>query len=107
MPNDNNSSNDNNNIDNIIREIYETLESRRDNPIDSYTSNIMKNSDKLAEDKILEKIGEETAEVLIASKNNENLIHESVDLIFHTLLLLVYKKIPLDELLEEFKKRHK
>jgi len=100
-------SNDNNNIDKIIREIYETLESRRDNPIDSYTSNIMKNSDKLAEDKILEKIGEETAEVLIASKNNENLIHESADLIFHTLLLLVYKKIPLDELLYEFEKRHK
>ena len=105
MSNDN--SNDNNDIDSIIREIYETLESRRDNPIDSYTSNIMKDSDKLAEDKILEKIGEETAEVLIASKNNENLIHESADLIFHTLLLLVYKGISLDELLNEFEKRHK
>ena len=100
-------SNDNNNKnDKIIREIYETLESRRDNPIDSYTSNMLKNSDKLAEDKILEKIGEETAEVLIASKNNENLIHESTDLIFHTLLLLVYKRVSLDELLAEFKKRH-
>ena len=36
----------------IIREVYEVLESRRDNPIDSYTSNIMKDSDKRAEDKI-------------------------------------------------------
>ena len=35
----------------IIREVYEVLESRRDNPIDSYTSNIMKDSDKKAEDK--------------------------------------------------------
>jgi len=101
MPNYNN-----NNI-RIIREIYETLESRRDNPIDSYTSNIMKNSDKLAEDKILEKIGEEVAEVLIASKNNENLVQESADLIFHTLLLLVYKEISLNDLLDEFEKRHK
>jgi len=97
----------NNNNDNIIREIYETLESRKNSPIDSYTSNMMKDSDKLAEDKILEKIGEETAEVLIASKNNENLIHESADLIFHTLLLLVYKGISLDELLDEFEKRHR
>ncbi|MDR0900255.1 MAG: phosphoribosyl-ATP diphosphatase [Methanobrevibacter sp.] len=91
----------------IIREIYETLESRRDNPIDSYTSKIMQDSNKIAEDKILEKIGEETAEVLIASKNDDNLVHESADLIFHTLLLLVYKKIPLDDLLDEFKKRMK
>ena len=42
--------------DKIIREVYEVLESRRDNPIDSYTSKIMQNSDKKAEDKILEKI---------------------------------------------------
>ncbi|MCL2687307.1 MAG: phosphoribosyl-ATP diphosphatase [Methanobrevibacter sp.] len=93
--------------DKIIREIYETLESRRDNPIDSYTSNIMKDTNKLAEDKILEKIGEETAEVIIASKNNNDLVNESADLIFHTLLLLVYKGISLDELLDEFEKRHK
>ena len=39
----------------IIKEVYRILEDRRDNPIDSYTSNIMKDSDKKAEDKILEK----------------------------------------------------
>lgn len=93
--------------DDIIREVYEVLKSRRDNPIDSYTSNIMKDSDKKAEDKILEKIAEESGEVLIASKNDENLIHESVDLIFHTLLLLVYKGVELDEVLDEFEKRRK
>ena len=70
--------------DKVIREVWEVLESRRDNPIDSYTSNIMQDSDKKAEDKILEKIAEECGEVLIASKNNENLVYESVDLIFHT-----------------------
>ena len=32
--------------DKIIREVYEVLESRRDNPIDSYTSKIMQDSDK-------------------------------------------------------------
>lgn len=91
----------------IIREVYEVLESRRDNPIDSYTSKIMQDSDKKAEDKILEKIAEEAGEVLIASKNDENLVYESVDLIFHTLLLLVYKGIPLDEVFDEFARRRK
>lgn len=93
--------------DNIIREVYEVLESRRDNPIDSYTSKIMQDSDKKAEDKILEKIAEEAGEVLIASKNDENLIYESVDLIFHTLLLLAYKGVNLDDVFNEFARRRK
>lgn len=93
--------------DNIIREVYEVLESRRDDPIDSYTSKIMQDSDKKAEDKILEKIAEESGEVLIASKNDENLIYESVDLIFHTLLLLAYKGVNLDDVFDEFARRRK
>ena len=93
--------------DKIIREVYEVLENRRDNPIDSYTSNIMRDSDKRAEDKILEKIAEEAGEVLLAAKNDENLVYESVDLIFHTLLILAYKNISIDEVFEEFEKRRK
>ena len=93
--------------DQIIREVYEVLESRRDNRIDSYTSKIMQDSDKKADDKILEKIAEECGETLIASKNDENLVYESVDLIFHTLLLLAYKRVEFDEILEEFERRRK
>lgn len=89
----------------VIRDVYQVLEGRRDHPVDSYTSNIMQDSQKKAEDKILEKIGEEAAEVIIASKNNENLVQESADLIFHVLLLLVYKGVELEELLDEFERR--
>ncbi|MBR2558498.1 MAG: phosphoribosyl-ATP diphosphatase, partial [Methanobrevibacter sp.] len=91
--------------DTVIREVYEVLENRRDNPIDSYTSKIMQDSDKKAEDKILEKIAEEAGEVLIAAKNDENLVYESVDLIFHTLLILAYKNVEIDEIFEEFDRR--
>ena len=91
--------------DKVIRDVYQVLEGRRNHPVDSYTSNIMQDSQKKAEDKILEKIGEEAAEVIIASKNNENLVQESADLIFHTLLLLVYKGVELNQLLDEFERR--
>ncbi len=92
--------------DKIIREVYQVLEDRRDNPIDSYTSRLMKDDDeKKAEDKILEKIGEEAAEVIIASKNNENLVYEATDLILHTLILLSYKGVKIDELFDEFEAR--
>lgn len=91
--------------DKIIRQVYQVLEDRRDNPIDSYTSNLMKDDEKLAEDKILEKIGEETAEVIIAAKNDERLVLETVDLIFHLLMLLVYKDVEIDALFDEFNRR--
>ena len=91
--------------DTIIREIYAVLEDRRDVPIDSYTSKIMMDTNKSGEDKILEKIGEESAEVIIASKNDEDLVYEATDLIFHTLLLLVYKGVDLDDLYAEFDRR--
>lgn len=93
--------------DKIIREVYSVLEDRRDNPIDSYTSKLMSDDKKRAEDKILEKIGEEASEVIIASKNNENLVEESADLIFHTLVLLAYKGVNIDEIFNEFERRHK
>lgn len=89
----------------ILRDIYNVLEDRRDHPVESYTSKLMQDGQKKAEDKILEKIGEEAAEVIIASKNGENLVQESADLIFHTLLLLVYKGVELDQLLDEFESR--
>ncbi|MBU4534781.1 MAG: phosphoribosyl-ATP diphosphatase [Euryarchaeota archaeon] len=91
----------------VLEELYDVLKDRRDHPKDSYTSHLMQNDKKSAEDKILEKIGEEAAEVIIASKNDESLVQESADLIFHTLLLLVYKGIELDDLLDEFKNRRK
>jgi phosphoribosyl-ATP pyrophosphohydrolase len=90
---------------NIIKEVYQILEERRDKPLDSYTSKIMQDDEKAALDKILEKIGEEAAEVIIAAKNDENLIPETVDLIFHTLLLLVYEGVELDQILMEFQSR--
>jgi phosphoribosyl-ATP pyrophosphohydrolase len=89
----------------VIKEVYQVLEARRDNPLDSYSSKIMQDDEKAALDKILEKIGEETAEVIIAAKNDENLVPETVDLIFHTLLLLVYNGVEFDQILGEFQSR--
>lgn len=59
-------------------------------------------------DKILKKIGEESAEVLIAAKNNdrEELSAEAGDLIYHLMVLLREQNLPIDEVLEVLKNRH-
>lgn len=60
-------------------------------------------------DKILKKVGEETAEVIIAAKNRDNdeLRYESSDLIFHLMVLLREAKLPLDDVMRELDRRHK
>ncbi|WP_255570817.1 bifunctional phosphoribosyl-AMP cyclohydrolase/phosphoribosyl-ATP diphosphatase HisIE [Cohnella sp. CFH 77786] len=60
-------------------------------------------------DKILKKIGEETAEVIIAGKNRDakELRAEAADLIFHLMVLLREQRIPLDDVLEELEFRHR
>ncbi|MBP1994169.1 bifunctional phosphoribosyl-AMP cyclohydrolase/phosphoribosyl-ATP diphosphatase HisIE [Paenibacillus eucommiae] len=59
-------------------------------------------------DKILKKVGEETAEVIIAAKNKDHdeLRYEVSDLIFHLMVLLRDSKLPLDDVLMELERRH-
>lgn len=59
-------------------------------------------------DKILKKIGEESAEVIIAAKNKDNdeLRAEASDLIFHLMVLLREQGLPFDAILSELKERH-
>ncbi|TJY39547.1 bifunctional phosphoribosyl-AMP cyclohydrolase/phosphoribosyl-ATP diphosphatase HisIE [Cohnella pontilimi] len=60
-------------------------------------------------DKILKKIGEETAEVIIAGKNRDRveLRSEAADLIFHLLVLLREQQVPFDDVLQELEFRHR
>ncbi|MFD2671006.1 bifunctional phosphoribosyl-AMP cyclohydrolase/phosphoribosyl-ATP diphosphatase HisIE [Marinicrinis sediminis] len=59
-------------------------------------------------DKILKKVGEEAAEVIIGAKNRdaEELRYESADLLFHLMVLLREQKLPLDDVMMELRRRH-
>lgn len=58
-------------------------------------------------DRILKKVGEEAAEVLIAAKGDsrEELIHEIADLWFHTLVLLAQQELTPQAILDELAQR--
>jgi phosphoribosyl-ATP pyrophosphohydrolase/phosphoribosyl-AMP cyclohydrolase len=60
-------------------------------------------------DKILKKIGEESAEVIIGGKNGDRqeIRSEAADLIFHLMVLLRQQDIPLDDVLRELEFRHR
>lgn len=59
--------------------------------------------------KILEKVKEESDEVIVAAKkeSRNRLIEESADLFYHLLVLLAEKRISLSDLIKELKRRRK
>nr|WP_318246319.1 bifunctional phosphoribosyl-AMP cyclohydrolase/phosphoribosyl-ATP diphosphatase HisIE [Bacillus sp. PS06] len=88
----------------IINELEQIIAQREtERPEGSYTTYLFEKG----VDKILKKVGEEAAEVIIAAKNREpeELKWETADLLFHLLVLLREQKLPLDEVLSALKKR--
>ena len=58
-------------------------------------------------DKICKKVGEESAETIIAAKNGvqEDTVGEICDVIYHLMVLMAQQEIPLDAVLEELDRR--
>ena len=92
----------------ILNEIYDVIIERKNTPAEnSYVCSLLNHRKGI--DKILEKVGEEAVETILAVKNDnrEEIIYESADLLFHLLVMLAAKGIGLEEIAEEFKKRRK
>ncbi len=102
-----------NNVDNkektdaeLLWGVYETVLDRKNNaPEGSYVASLYK--DGL--DRIIQKVGEEAVETVIAAKNEDKdeFIGEFADLLFHMMVLLSEKEITLTEIVAKFKSRIK
>lgn len=77
---------------------------KKEMPEDSYTTYLFEKG----LDKIAQKVGEEAVETVIEAKNGKKkFIAEVADLVFHLLVLLVEKDVPLKKIVKKLKKRHK
>lgn len=88
----------------ILQRLAEVLESRKS--ADSEKSYVASLYTK-GLDSILKKVGEESAETIIAAKNGDSkqLIYEMADLWFHCLILLSQQGLTPDLVLEELERR--
>ena len=81
------------------------IQRKKELPKGSYSTRLFKKGI----DKIAQKLGEEAVETIIASKNKKDseVINETADLIYHMLVLLVERDIPLDTVIQEMMLRSK
>lgn len=73
-------------------------------PEGSYTSSLFNSG----VNRMSQKVGEEAVETVIEATNgtNESLIYEASDLIYHLIVLLTSKKLRIENLSRELKRRH-
>jgi phosphoribosyl-ATP pyrophosphohydrolase len=89
---------------NILQRLTETLEARKQaSPESSYVAKLFNKG----EDAILKKIGEESTELILASKEGDktHLVYETADLWFHCMVLLAHHGLSTDDVLNELARR--
>ena len=89
----------------IIERVFEVIVDRIKNPTEkSYVSKL----NSKGEDAVLQKIGEETTELVLAVKANksEEIVHETTDILFFILVLLAQKNLKLQEIFKQLEHRH-
>jgi phosphoribosyl-ATP pyrophosphohydrolase len=92
----------------VLDQLFTLIETRKNElPEGSYTSSLF--SHERGENAVLEKIGEEATELILAAKDNnhQEIIHEAADVVYHLLVLLSMKGVHLNDLLLELQSREK
>jgi len=88
----------------ILERLAETIAARKDaDPATSYVASLMHRG----HDAVLKKLAEEAAETLLAAKdgNKAHLVHETADLWFHSLVVLAWHGVGVQDVLAELARR--
>ena len=88
----------------ILNRLADLLEERKSaDPQSSYVAKLYAKGI----DSILKKVGEEATETIIAAKdgNKEDIIYETADLWFHTLIMLAHAGLKPQDVLDELARR--
>ena len=91
-------------MNNVLKELETVLQQRKSADADtSYVASLHAKG----LNKILEKVGEESTETVLAAKdgNREEIIKETADLWFHTMVMLSHLEISSEDVVDELKRR--
>lgn len=88
----------------VLERLYETIEARRGaDPESSHTARMFSKGPL----KCAEKFGEEAVEAIIAAAadDRDNLTYEAADVLYHLMVMLAARDIPLSAVLAELERR--
>ena len=88
----------------ILEQLAKTIEARKAaDPDSSWTAKLLSKGPE----KAAEKFGEEAIEAIIAAAKNdrENLVYEAADVLYHLLVMLAARDVPLADVLSELERR--
>jgi len=91
-------------VSDVLNRLAELLEQRKQaDPAASYVAKLYAKG----MDSILKKVGEEAAETIIAGKggNKDEIIYETADLWFHTMIMLAHAGLQPQDVLDELARR--
>jgi len=92
----------------ILLDLFEVIRDRVENPRpNSYVASLV--GDPKGIDRVLEKVGEETTEYILAGKNGrkDEITYEAADLVFHLMVSLKSAGVEWEEILRELASRRK
>jgi phosphoribosyl-ATP pyrophosphohydrolase len=90
----------------VLDSLFATIKQRQDElPEDSYTASLF--THEKGDNEVLEKLGEEATEVILAAKDDDldDLRYESADFVYHLLVLFAMKGLDVDDLRDELESR--
>jgi phosphoribosyl-ATP pyrophosphohydrolase len=90
----------------VLDELFDVIEARKaELPEDSYTASLFIH--EKGQNAVLEKLGEETTELVLAAKDEDDaeIAHESADIVYHLLVLLAMHDLDLEDLRAELRER--
>tara|TARA_B100000073_G_C23608129_1_gene523379 strand:+ start:351 stop:650 length:300 start_codon:yes stop_codon:yes gene_type:complete len=94
-----------NNLGGVLSYLEKLIKNKEKTDDSGYTNNLVKGSIN----KVIQKVGEESVEVIIEAtlKNKKRTIYESADLLYHLLVMWNKLNINLEDIAEELNKRKK
>ena len=93
-------------MEDTLEELFAVIEDRKETlPEESYTASLF--THEKGENAVLEKLGEETTELVLAAKDDDRdeIAYEAADIVYHLLVLLSMKDMELEDLEAELEAR--
>ncbi len=86
-----------------LENLFNLVRERKKSPVEGSYTNKLLNDKSLSKEKVIEEINE----LIEATENNSNKIHEAADVFYHLIMYLEANEVKIEDVMDELNKRKK